>query len=109
VAAVPTPGYETDTTTTTTSTQVASVETTKSPGQFPPLGMNFRQESFTDCEEVRGGEPPVCLDVCTTITSIFQGDTLIHEMSKTEQKKCENWKEFMKEQKRLAQNGDQSD
>ena len=46
---------------------------------------------MTECEQVIGGTPEVCVQVCTTILSIFDGDRLIDETSRTSNEKCPGW------------------
>ena len=95
------PGYGTTSKPTDSPTKAP---TEPEPEPFKPNlpGMNFKRTSFTECDEIRGGNPPVCLDVCTEITSIWDGETLIDEFSKTEEKKCPEWKEFVKEQEAIG-------
>jgi len=46
-------------------------------------------DETTDCREITGGHPVVCVKVCTTITSIFDGDTLVDESAKTSESECD--------------------
>jgi hypothetical protein len=49
----------------------------------------FKTDVTTDCREITGGYPVVCVKVCTAITSIFNGDILIDETAETTEKECD--------------------
>jgi len=45
----------------------------------------------TECEEVIAGYPKVCIQVCTEVTSIMNGDEIVEEYSSASQHKCEGY------------------
>ena len=49
---------------------------------------HFISDTVTECEEIVAGNPPVCIKVCTEVTSIMSGETLVDETSKVNQSKC---------------------
>ena len=42
----------------------------------------------TQCEPVFGGNPKICVYVCTDFVSEYDGDELIHEESKVYEEEC---------------------
>jgi hypothetical protein len=75
------------------STPTVSKETTGPPTMThsrPDVRSNdLTTDETTDCREITGGHPVVCVKVCTTITSIFDGDTLVDESAKTSESECD--------------------
>ena len=54
----------------------------------PRGGNEHKKYSNTECDEVWGGKPEVCVYVCTEITSVYDGDVLIDERAKTSETEC---------------------
>lgn len=75
------------------ATPTVSKETTG-----PPTIINDRtrggwrsgQETFkdTECEAVYGGNPVVCVYVCTDVVSVYNGEVLISETATTRESEC---------------------
>jgi len=77
------------------STPTVSKETTGPPTMMrgrtrsiPRGGNEHKKYSNTECDEVWGGKPEVCVYVCTEITSVYDGDVLIDERAKTSETEC---------------------
>ncbi len=74
------------------STPTVSKETTGPPTMYSGRGRErsqFKTDVTTDCREITGGHPVVCVKVCTVITSIFDGDMLIDETADTFEENCD--------------------
>jgi len=72
------------------STPTVSKETTGPPTMYAGRQRSqFKTDLTTDCREITGGHPAVCVKVCTAITSIFDGDILIDETAETTQEVCD--------------------
>ena len=80
------------------STPTVSKETTGPPTMLnarPRSGLRsnsatygLREEADTQCQEIRAGNPQVCVNVCTVIVSVFDGDTLLDESATTTESEC---------------------
>ena len=72
------------------STPTVSKETTGPPTMYAGRERSqFKTDVTTDCREIIGGHPVVCVKVCTAITSIFDGDILIDETAETTEEECD--------------------
>jgi hypothetical protein len=49
---------------------------------------HFVTDVETKCNEVIAGNPPVCVNVCETVTTIKSGDKVVEQTSKASQTKC---------------------
>jgi hypothetical protein len=49
----------------------------------------FKTEETVECREITAGYPAVCVKVCTTIKSIFDGSTLLDESATTTESECD--------------------
>jgi hypothetical protein len=73
------------------STPTVSKETTGPPTMAAGRGEDDKitTDVETDCREITGGYPVVCVKVCTSITSTFKGDMLIDEVAETTEEECD--------------------
>jgi hypothetical protein len=53
-----------------------------------PRGGAFKKDVATECREVRGGTPVVCVYVCTDIVSVYSGDQLVSEKATSYESEC---------------------
>ncbi|KAL3779950.1 hypothetical protein HJC23_008204 [Cyclotella cryptica] len=60
-------------------------------------GGQFRKEVDEQCDEVVMGDPEACIVRCVTVTSIFDGDILIDETSRTAESSCLNKRQQAKQ------------
>jgi hypothetical protein len=72
------------------STPTVSKETTGPPTMYAGRDRSrFKEDVTTDCREITGGYPIVCVKVCTSITSVFDGDRLIDETAESTEEECD--------------------
>lgn len=73
------------------STPTVSKETTGPPTMYAGRGDGdpVTVDVTTDCREITGGYPEVCVKVCTYIKSSFEGGKLIDETAETTEEECD--------------------
>jgi hypothetical protein len=73
------------------STPTVSKETTGPPTMAANRGDDHKVtvDVTTDCREITGGYPVVCVKVCTSIKSKFKGGVLIDETAETTEEECD--------------------
>jgi hypothetical protein len=70
------------------STPTVSKETTGPPTMEAGRD-KITTDITTDCREITGGYPEVCVKVCTSIKSTFKGGMLIDETAETTEEECD--------------------
>jgi hypothetical protein len=80
--------------TTPGSTPTVSKETTGPPTMPAGRGDERNEHAVTtdvttDCREITGGYPKVCVKVCTSIKSTYKGGVLIDETAETSEEQCD--------------------
>ena len=72
------------------STPTVSKETTGPPTMVAVRGDDAKitTDITTECNEITGGYPKVCVKVCTSFKSVFKGGVLIDETAETTEEEC---------------------
>jgi hypothetical protein len=72
------------------STPTVSKETTGPPTLLTARPRStYNTDETVECREITGGHPVVCVKVCTTIKSVYNGSTLVDESATTTESECD--------------------